>query len=257
MTLPEIPVSLEDHGGTLTLADAGSYVLTAIATDSQGREFTSNPVSIQAIENLSLALTSDVDKLHEDEDAAISMAVGHGVPTTIQWSMTRNGVEVPLSLENEGKTLSFEGVGDYVLTAIATDELGKEFTATLPITVYPVIDLTLEAPESIHFDQSAAVSLSGNDGNLDVVWEVISENGTVVSHSLTNEGGEISFPSAGTYTITACVTDELGRTFNTSKAIQIWDTMQLSFRLPEFAHPDETVKVKMTSENLGKNKVEW
>lgn len=30
-----------------------------------------------------------------------------------------------------------------------------------------------------------------------------------------------------------------------------------SFRLPEFTHPDETVKVKMTSENVGDSKIEW
>ncbi len=251
------PVTLENQGGTLAFEGAGSYVLTAIATDSQGREFASNPVSIQVIENLALTLTSDVDKLHEDEDAAISMIVEHGVPTAIQWSMTRNGEEIPLSLENGDKTLSFEGVGDYVLTAIATDELGKEFTATLPITVYPVIDLALDVPETVHIDQSAAVGLSGNYGDLDVAWNVTAENGIVVSHSLLNEGGEITFPSAGTYTITASVTDELGRTFSASDSIQVWDTMRLSFRLPEFAHPDETVKVKMNSENLGKSKVEW
>lgn len=252
-----IPVSLENQGGALAFADAGSYVLTATATDSQGREFMSNPVSVQVIENLDFTLVSDVDKLHEDEDAAISISVEHGVPTSIQWSMTRNGEEVSLSLENEDKTLSFEGVGEYVLTAIATDELGKEFTTTLPITVYPVIDLTLDIPETVHFDQPAAVNLSGNYGELNVVWDFVSEKGTAVEHSLSNEGGEITFPSAGNYIVTACVTDELGRTFSASKTIQVWDTMQLSFRLPEFAHPDEIVKVKMTSENIGENKICW
>ena len=33
--------------------------------------------------------------------------------------------------------------------------------------------------------------------------------------------------------------------------------MGLSFQLPEFAHPDETVKVKMTSENVGDSKIAW
>ena len=37
----------------------------------------------------------------------------------------------------------------------------------------------------------------------------------------------------------------------------MWDAMSLSFKLPEFRPPDETVKVKMTSTNLGENKVEW
>ena len=33
--------------------------------------------------------------------------------------------------------------------------------------------------------------------------------------------------------------------------------MQLSFKLPEFSHPDETVVVKMTSENLRDNQISW
>ena len=57
--------------------------------------------------------------------------------------------------------------------------------------------------------------------------------------------------------MTASVTDDLDRTFTASETISVWDTMSLSFKLPEFAHPDETVKVKMTSTNLGENKVEW
>ncbi len=31
--------------------------------------------------------------------------------------------------------------------------------------------------------------------------------------------------------------------------------MSLSFKLPGFAHPDETVKVKMTSENVGDSRI--
>ena len=142
-----------------------------------------------------------------------------------------------------------------MLTATVTDGLGKEYTTALPLEVYPVIVLTLDVPETAHVDQPATVSLSGTD--LDVTWEVTSEDGAVVENELTNSGGEITFPSAGSCTVTASVTDGLGRTFSASETISVWDTMSLSFQLPEFAHPDETVKVKMTSTNLGENKVEW
>ena len=117
-----------------------------------------------------------------------------------------------------------------------------------------MIVLTLDAPETAHVDRPS-VSLSGTDR--DVTWEVTSEDGAVVENELTNEGGEIAFPSVGNYTVTASVTDHLGRTFSASATIAVWDTMGLSFQLPEFARPDETVKVKMTSTNLGENQVEW
>ena len=251
----EAAAALSEDGGTLAFDGAGDYALTAIAVDAQGREFSSEPVAIHVLPNLSLSLTADAGEIHEDESLAISLTVEHGAPSTVQWAMTRDGEGVPVSLEDNGGELTFDGAGDYVLTATVTDALGKEFTATLPIRVYPVIDLVLDGPETTHVDQPAAITLTGTD--LDVAWEVTSEGGTAIDADLSNEGGEIAFPSAGSYTVTASVTDELGRTFSASHAISVWDTMGLSFQLPEFSHPDETVKVKMTSANLGENRVEW
>ncbi len=251
----EAAVTLGDNGGTLTFNGAGDYSLTAIAKDAQDREFSSEPVAVKVIPNLTLSLTADADKLHEDEAAAISLTVEHGTPSTVAWALTRDGEGVSVSLDAHGGKLAFDGAGAYVLTAAVMDELGKEYTADLSLEVCPVIVLTLDAPETAHIDQPAAVSLSGTD--LDVTWEVTSEDGAVVENALTNSGGEITFPSAGNYTVTASVTDHLGRTFSASAAIAVWDTMGLSFRLPEFTHPDETVKVKMTSENVGDSKIEW
>ena len=251
----EAAVTLGDNGGTLTFDGAGDYALTAIAKDSQGREFSSEPVAIKVIPNLTLSLTADTDKLHEDEAAAISLTVEYGTPSTVQWALTRDGEGVAVSLDDNGGKLAFDGAGAYVLTATVTDELGKGYTADLPLEVCPVIVLTLDAPETAHIDQPANISLSGTD--LDVTWEVTAEDGAVVENALTNAGGEITFPSAGNYTVTASVTDHLGRTFSASAAISVWDTMGLSFKLPEFAHPDETVKVKMTSENVGDSKIAW
>ena len=95
-----------------------------------------------------------------------------------------------------------------------------------------MIDLVLDGPETTHVDQPAAITLTGTD--LDVAWEVTAEGGTAVDADLSNEGGEIAFPSAGSYTVTSSVTDELGRTFSASHAISVWDTMGLFFQLPEF-----------------------
>ena len=92
--------------------------------------------------------------------------------------MNRQGVSV--SLDDNGGTLTFDGAGVYVLTATVTDELGKEYTATLPLEVRPVIVLTLDAPETTHVDQPASLTLSGTD--LDVAWEVTSEAGAAIEN---------------------------------------------------------------------------
>lgn len=250
-----VPLELGNQGGTLSFDAAGEYVLTAAAVDAQGREFASKPVSIGVIENLVLMLTADPEKLHVDETSEVGLPVEHGAPSAVAWSLTCGGEEIPVSLENDGGTLSFEETGAYVLTATATDELGKVFTETATLEVWPLIDLTLDMPEAIPVDQSASVSLHGT--GLSVMWKVTAEDGTVFTPALYKEGGEITFPAAGTYTVTASVPDELGSTFHASGAIQVWDTMQLAFRLPEFVHPDETVKVKMASEHLGQSKIAW
>ena len=44
----------------VTFEVAGDYALTAIAKDSQGREFSSAPVAVKVIPNLSLSLTASV-----------------------------------------------------------------------------------------------------------------------------------------------------------------------------------------------------
>ena len=79
----EVPVTLSANGGTLIFEVAGDYTPTAIAKDAQGREFSSEPMAIKVLPNLSLSLTADTDKLHEDEAAAISLTVEHGAPSTV------------------------------------------------------------------------------------------------------------------------------------------------------------------------------
>lgn len=44
--------------------------------------------------------------------------------------------EAPVTLSATGGTLALDGAGAYVLTTAVMDELGKEYTATLPIEVY-------------------------------------------------------------------------------------------------------------------------
>ncbi len=104
----------------------------------------------------------------------------HGTPSTVQWALTRDGEDVPFSLEDNGGTLALDGVGNYILTATVTDELGKEFTATLPLEVYPMIDLVLRVPETAYAGQPTSIYLTASD--YDVTWEVTSETGAIIKN---------------------------------------------------------------------------
>ena len=186
----------------ISFSEAGDYSFVAKTTDKAGREYTSNEVTVHVIENLDVALTADTTELHEDEATDIALSVEKGTAASVAWSMTCNGEEVPIQLGDSGGQLDFAQTGDgsYVLTATVLDELGKEYTASVSIKVYPVIELEIIAPENIHIDRTADIGLEGNDlDGLDVKWSVISENGTEVANSLGNNGGTLSFTEAGTH----------------------------------------------------------
>lgn len=247
---------------SVVFSEAGDYTFVASTEDIGGREYESNEVVVHVIENLSVSVSSDVEKTHEDKTADITLTVENGMAKQVDWTLTVDGVAVPdFTMPEQGGPLDLSayGSGLYELTATVTDELGKTFSDTVAIQVYPVIDLTIDCPANVHIDRTAEVTLTGNDlEGKTVVWNVISETGTTVEHTLTNVGGTLSFTEPGAHIIGAYVTDELGRRFEAqSKTILVWNTIQLSFRLPEFAHTDETAIVKMTSENLRDNQIEW
>lgn len=245
----------------ISFSEAGNYSFVARTTDKAGREYESNEVFAHVIENLEVSLTTDRSELHEDETADVALSVDRGTPVSVVWTLTCNGVEVPVRLDDDGGQLDFaqSGDGNYVLTATVSDELGREYTESVPFQVYPVIDLEITAPENIHIDHTANIGLEGNNlDGLEVKWSVISEGGAEVANTLGNNGGTLNFTEPGTHFISASVTDALGREFKAvEKTILVWNTVQLSFKLPEFSHPDETVVVKMTSENLRNNQISW
>ena len=252
--LAAMPEGFTKDGGTLALSEAGRYTLTATLTDAAGKKYTTSQ-TVTVLPVMIPTVTTSAKCIYEGDTAEIRLSVEHGTPSTVRWALTRDGENIPVSLGDNGGKLTFDKAGAYVLTATVTDKLGKEYAAALPLEVRPVIVLTLDAPETAHTGQPAAVRLS--ETNLDVTWKVVSEDGAAVENDFTNGGGEITFDTAGTYTVTASVTDSLGRTFTASGTITVWDTMGLSFKLPEFSHPDETVKVKVISENVGDRKLEW
>lgn len=47
-------------------------------------------------------------RLHEDEDAKITLTVGNGAPASVSWKLERDGVEVPVVLNDDGGELDFD-----------------------------------------------------------------------------------------------------------------------------------------------------
>jgi hypothetical protein len=125
------------------------------------------------------------------------------------WSLTKtaaDGSQQPVALEDavsgslglEGGTIQFKEEGKYTLTATAkTPEEKKRFNKT--VTVYPVIDLSFDLPETTHTDKSVTLTfplekLYGHD----IVWTAAKDGegvqpGDVLDGLLGSGGGTFAF----------------------------------------------------------------
>ena len=217
--------SFTKEGGTLALARTGKYTLTATLTDAAGKQYTASQ-SITILPVIVPTVTVSADRAHEDDTVEIGLTVEGGKPDSVRWALTRDGKEAAASLGDQGGTLTFNGAGDYTLTAIARDAHGREFPSEpVAIKVIPNLSLSLTADtDKLHKDEAAAISLTVEHGTPSTVQWALTHDGEGVPVSLddnggkldsntgflSNDGGMLALFSEGTYTITATVRDDAG-----------------------------------------------
>jgi len=177
------------------------------------------------------------------------------------WTLTKTAVDgsqqpmeladaVSGSLDLEGGTIQFKEDGQYTLTATAKNARGKETVLSKQITVYPVIDLSFDLPETTHTDKSTTLTflldkLYGHD----ITWTATKDGETVkpddiLDGTLGNEGGTFVFRNKGEYTLTASITDDTGRVFTHSESTRVYPVAGISIDLPAASHTDKTLDVK-------------
>lgn len=264
--LDAVSGSLTDSGGSITFKSSGSYMLTATAVNSAGRETVySQTVTVYPVIDVSFGLP---ETTHTDKTVTIAESAELG-NLSIAWSVTKDGVAAELdgvisgSLGNGGGTVQFTDKGSYTLTASATDETGRSFTHSETVIVYPVPNVAFELPATAHTDTTIELgtTLTEMDG-LTAEWS-LTRGGEAVALSdyidgtLTNDGGSIRFMDKGVYTLTATVTDATGRTFEISSNITVYPVGAVGFYLPEIVHTDETVAVEATFTNIDTATAEW
>lgn len=177
------------------------------------------------------------------------------------WTLTKtavDGSEQPVELEDaisgslglEGGTIQFKEDGQYTLTATAKNARGKETVLSKHITVYPVIDLSFDLPETTHTDKSIILTilldkLYGHD----ITWRAakdgeIVQPANILEGTLGNEGGTFVFRNKGEYTLTASITDDTGRVFTYSESTRVYPVAGISIDLQAASHTDKTLDVK-------------
>ena len=207
---------------------AGSYSITAKATDAQGLTTTSAAATIKVNAPPTISITSPANNANFAAPANITYTVNAaaiGAGNSITKVEYFNGATLLASSTTAPFSISSNNVqaGTYTITAKATDANGLTQTSS-PVTVKvngaPTISITspannasFAAPANITYTVNAAAIGAGNS-----ISKVEYFNGATLLASSTTAPFSISSNNvqAGTYTITAKATDANGLTQTSS-----------------------------------------
>ncbi|OCN03311.1 hypothetical protein A7X67_13230 [Clostridium sp. W14A] len=247
---------LDNDGGTVRFKLKGSYNLTALYTDPAGRSYTySSRVMVYPVPTLSFTLP---ETAHTDADVPIETETSDLDGLTVEWLIDNTyGIQdwdtfVDGTLDNDGGTIRFKHAGVYELVARVTDETGRVFLFEPEdtIDVLPSLSISFSLPGSAYTDNMIRLRTLGNIGGLPVEWSL--EKGgqpvtlsEILDGTLNDQGGNIQFRQSGTYTLTATMTDALGREFTHSESVLIRPVAQCSFSVPTSARVNAAIPVSM------------
>lgn len=174
----------------------------------------------------------------------------------VTWSALKSGLPAALSeltdgtLDKTGGKVKFTQTGSVTLIATAKNSRGVTATHEQTISIYPVVTATFTLPESTHTDKSVVVELSTeNLGSNAVVWSLEKDGAAVdiekaLSGELTATGGTVLFKEKGSYTLTASITDELGKVITAQSGITVYPVAEVTLTLPVVSHTDKTVALE-------------
>lgn len=206
-------------------------------------------------------------------DTPVPVAATTKYAKSITWSLTKatadDGQEpLPLSdavsgsLTDSGGSITFKSSGSYTLTATAVNSAGRETVYSQTVTVYPLIDVGFDLPETTHTDKTVTIAESVELGNLSIAWSVTKDSvaaelDSVISGSLGNGGGTVQFTDKGSYTLTASAIDETGRSFTHSETVMVYPVPNVAFELPATAHTDTTIELGTILTEMDGLTAEW
>jgi hypothetical protein len=258
---------LSNEGGTVQFKSQGTYQLIATIEDDLGKVITaSDTINIYPVANINLEIESIT---HTDRPITIKTETENIGDIELQWTLSRNGEDVPIVDFLEGELTSgkqrirFKDKGVYNLTASATDETGRVFTDITSVMVYPVGSAGFYLPELFHTDDTVTVEATFNEiGEHHADWTLLKDGepvelSKVASGQLTNQGGELRFTHKGQYILKASFTDDGGRSYSYEQTFKVYPVPTITYSLPEYAHTDTDIKVDVNSSEINDLTVEW
>jgi len=215
--------TLTVDGGTISFTKAGKYTLTAIAKNSAGKAVTvTSSIEVYAPGKFAFGLPQVAYT-----DTVVDVDVLEGAESNITWSITKDGATVSLAeafsgtLADNGGMVTFRSEGKYVLTGKTTS--GK--THTDSILVYPLLRFPFTIPATTYRNTEFVVTMGETYLNgQTLVWSMEKAGAVIelVAGALTNDGGKLSLPELGVYSLTASATDpRTGRLFTQTRKITV------------------------------------
>jgi len=265
--------TLNALGGKIQVTDVGDYVLTATMTDALDRTFScSKSVTVYPIPEIELTLPQ-TGYVGEAVSASVSGTNLNNL--TVVWTISKDGGETALytdyatgELSNNGGSIAFSAKGSHALTVILTDALGRTFSQSAVITVYPIPGMQISLPQLIYSGEAFPVPVSGTElDGLNIAWSLSVDSGQAVPYSqiasgtLGNSGGSLSIGTDRTISIKliATATDSKGRNFVfTTNTAAVKPVAQCSFTIPPSIHIGTNFNVSMqTVSGLDGNSIVW
>ena len=241
-------------------AGAGTYALTAKATDSLGVSATSATVNIIINTNQppQVALTSpnDAQTFYAGQSVAIAATASDPDGTVSKVEFLVDGAVIA-SAKSAPSNTNWNGasVGTHILAARATDNLGAQSTTVgVSITIiansWPIVALTLPR-DSQSFATGASISLSAAasdaDGTIARV-DFLADGVLVATATSAPYNATWSSASAGAHTLLARAIDDRGvSTSSTTVTIQVVSSsLTITTPLPDSTIPADFVLVTGT-----------
>jgi len=259
---------LTNEGGYIRFINKGEYVLKAAFTDPAGRTYSyTAPVKVYPVPSISYTLP---DTAHTDTAVKVLTETSELNGLNVEW-LLENGfgfqdwdTYIDGSLGNSGGSIRFKHAGTYELIARITDETGRVFLFENGgrIEVLPVLSISFELPEATHTDRIIDLRTRGNNNVLPVEWTLTKEGKTaelssVIEGSLNAYGGKINFTQTGDYTLTASMTDALGREFSYSASTTVCPIPSILLDIPQVWYAGETGTVSVSGTDLENLTASW
>ncbi|BAE86358.1 S-layer homology domain-containing protein [Desulfitobacterium hafniense] len=259
---------LSDEGGSIRFPAKGEYVLTASFTDPAGRTYSyTAPIKVYPIPGISYQLP---ETAYTDSTLDVITETRELEGLNVEWLLENGfgfqdfGTYVEGALDNSGGSIRFKHAGTYELIARITDETGRVFLYESggTIEVLPVLNISFELPEATHTDRTINLRTRGNNNVLPVEWSLTRNEQTAglsdnIEGSLNAFGGDISFKDVGTYTLTAAMTDALGRVFSYSAPTTVHPIPVIELSAPQIWYAGEPGMVSVGGTDLENLSPEW